>query len=121
MRDERTHMFKAKKVVKDHHRGRPIVAVKFCDWFREREVTEETKGAPVSQDTQAWMVTSVDIDGRVVISCIRDLALGLLKASKQVVLDPRSSPEPVSEYEKFNVLEPRFFRMIFPQGEYNDS
>ena len=60
------------------------------------------------------MVTSVDIDGRVVISCIRDLALGLLKASKQVVIDPRSSPEPVSENEKFNVLEPRFFKMIFP-------
>ena len=32
--------------VKDHHKGIPLVSVKFCDWIREREVSEEIKSAP---------------------------------------------------------------------------
>ena len=44
----------------------------------------------MQEDTQAWMIASVDTEGRVVISCIRDIAMGILKASKFVILDPRN-------------------------------
>lgn len=43
---DKNNLIKPKKFVKDHHRGVPLVSVKFCDWFREREVSEESKGAP---------------------------------------------------------------------------
>ena len=76
----------------------------------------------MQEDTQAWMIASVDIEGRVVISCIRDIAMGILKASKFVILDPRNqSPDAISESSRFSVIESRFFKMIFPQGPYNDS
>ena len=48
---DKHHMLKPKKTVKDHHKGVPIVSIKFCDWYREREVTEESKGAPTTKDT----------------------------------------------------------------------
>jgi hypothetical protein len=113
---DRHNMFKPKKFVKDHHRGVPLVSVKFCDWYREREVTTESKGAPGTLDTQAWMIASVDLEGRVVISCVRDVALGILKASKFVILEPRKSTEVITEQSKYAVLESRFFSKIFPQG-----
>ena len=28
---------KSKKVIKDHHRGSPLLSVRFCDWIKERE------------------------------------------------------------------------------------
>ena len=119
---DKHNMMKPKKVVKDHHKNQPIVSVKFCDWYREREVEEENKGAPMQEDTQAWMIASVDTEGRVVISCVRDIAMGILKASKFVILDPRNqSADAISESSRFSVIEPRFFKMIFPQGQYNDS
>lgn len=119
---DKNHMLKPKKLVKDHHRGEAVVSIKFCDWYREREEREESKGAPIAEDTQAWMIASVDIEGRVVISCIRDIAMGLLKASKFVILDPRKqAPEAITEASRFSVIEPRFFSMIFPQGQFNDS
>jgi len=43
------------------------------------------------------MVASVDLEGRVVISCVRDVALGILKASKFVILDPRKNVESLIE------------------------
>ena len=119
---DKNSMLKPKKLVKDHHKGQALVSVKFCDWYREREVEEEHKGAPVQEDTQAWMIASVDVEGRVVISCVRDIAMGILKASKFVILDPRKQPpEANTELSRFQVIEPRFFKMIFPQGQYNDS
>ena len=48
---DKNNMLKPKKIVKDHHKGQPIVSIKFCDWLREREVSEESKGAPNTQDT----------------------------------------------------------------------
>jgi len=48
---DKNNMLKPKKVIKDHHRGQSIVSIKFCDWLREREVSEESKGAPKTQDT----------------------------------------------------------------------
>ena len=114
---DKNSMLKPKKLVKDHHKGQALVSVKFCDWYREREVEEEHKGAPVQEDTQAWMIASVDVEGRVVISCVRDIAMGILKASKFVILDPRKQPpEANTELSRFQVIEPRFFKMIFPQG-----
>lgn len=47
---DKNNMLKPKKVVKDHHRGQPLVQVKFCDWIREREATEESKGSVNVQD-----------------------------------------------------------------------
>ena len=114
-------MLKPKKLVKDHHQGSPLVSIKFCDWLREREITEESKGAPNVSDKQAWMIASVDLAGRVVISCIRDIALGILKASKFVILDPTKDGDPMIDAHHFSVLEPRFYNIIEPQGEYNDS
>ena len=35
------HTKKNVKVMKDHHKGVPIVSVKFADWIRERPKTEE--------------------------------------------------------------------------------
>lgn len=68
------------------------------------------------------MIASVDLEGRVVISCIRDIAMGLLKASKFIILDPRKQVvEAANEVSRFSVIEPRFFKVIFPQGQYNDS
>lgn len=29
------------KTIKDHHKNSPIVCVKFCDWYKEREVVGE--------------------------------------------------------------------------------
>ena len=61
------------------------------------------------------MIASVDLEGRVVISCIRDIAMGLLKASKFIILDPKKqSADAVAESSRFSVIEPRFFKMIFP-------
>ena len=74
-----------------------MVAVKFCDWIKEREITEESKGAPNTQDTQAWMISSLDLEGRVVISTVRDVALGPLKASKFVILDHRKIEQSLTE------------------------
>ena len=48
---DKNHMFKPKKLVKDHHKDQAIVSVRFCDWYREREVDEESKGAPIAEDT----------------------------------------------------------------------
>ena len=118
---DKNNMLKSKKTVDDHHKNMPIVSVRFCDWIREREVTEESKGAPGNQDIPAWMIASVDTEGRVVISCIRDIAFGLLKASKFTILDPRKNAEPTTEASRFSVIEPRFFNIIFPQGKFNDS
>ena len=120
---DKNHMLKPKKVVKDHHRGSSIVSIKFCDWYREREVDEESKGAPSTADTQAWMISSVDLEGRVVISCIRDIAMGILKASKFIILDPRKQAveAALEPSTTFSVIEPRFFKVIFPQGQMNDS
>ena len=67
------------------------------------------------------MVASVDLEGRVVISCIRDVALGLLKASKFVILEPRKQVDALHEASRFSVLEPRFFNIMEPQGQFNDS
>ena len=39
---DKHNMFKPKKFVKDHHRGQPLVQVKFCDWYHEREITEDS-------------------------------------------------------------------------------
>jgi len=107
-------MLKPKKVVKDHHRGQPLVSVRFCDWIREREAAEESKGSVNVSDVQAWMIASVDLEGRVVISCVRDVALGLLKASKFVILEPRKQIDTMVEAQRFAVLEPRFYNIIFP-------
>lgn len=67
------------------------------------------------------MIASVDLAGRVVISCIRDIALGILKASKFVILDPTKDGDPMIDAHHFSVLEPRFYNIMEPQGEYNDS
>ena len=65
------------------------MSIKFCDWLREREITEESKGAPNVSDKQAWMIASIDVDGKVVISTITNVAFGLLSASKFVIVDPQ--------------------------------
>ena len=90
------------------------MSIKFCDWLREREITEESKGAPNVSDKQAWMIASVDLAGRVVISCIRDIALGILKASKFVILDPTKDGDPMIDASHFSVLEPRFYNIMEP-------
>ena len=118
---DRNHMLKPKKLVKDHHKGSAIASIKFCDWYRERAVTEETKGAPGTQDTQAWMIASVDVEGQVIITSIRDVALGILKASKFVILDPRKQGANVADHQLYQVVEPRFYQKMYPQGEHNDS
>mmetsp|Transcript_3013 Transcript_3013/g.3541 ORF Transcript_3013/g.3541 Transcript_3013/m.3541 type:complete len:140 (-) Transcript_3013:582-1001(-) len=111
---DKNNMLKPKKLVKDHHKGSPIVSVKFCDWILEREVTEESKGAPNTQDKQAWMIASVDLEGRIVISCVRDVALGFVKASKFVILDPTKQNDSMAQAQRFSVLEPRFYNIMEP-------
>ena len=56
------------------------------------------------------MIASVDLEGRVIISCVRDFALGILKASKFVILDPKSQGPSVPDFQKYSVIEPRFFK-----------
>ena len=63
------------------------MSISFCDWFKERENDGE-KSAPRASDTQAWMMCSIDIEGRVVITCITLSRLGYLKSSKLVIFDP---------------------------------
>ena len=98
-----------------------MVAIKFCDWIKEREVSEESKGAPNTSDTQAWMIASLDLEGRVVISTVRDVGFGILKSSKFIILDPKKMAESLTESARFSVIEPRFYSIMFPQGEYNDT
>ena len=45
---DKNNMLKSKKTVKDHHKGMPIVSVRCGDWISEREVSEESKGAPTN-------------------------------------------------------------------------
>ena len=91
---------KSKKVIKDHHRGSPLVSVKFCDWIKEREASVIPQAIPdaannaqqqqrsLMEDKQAWMIASVDIDGKIVITSITNVAFGLLSANKFVIVDP---------------------------------
>ena len=109
------------KLVKDHHEGQALVSVKFCDWIREREVNEESKGAPKKKDVSAWMIASVDVSGRVVISSIRDLAFGILKASKFVIYDPSRLDLPLEERFKMTTIDSRFYNALLCQGDNNDS
>lgn len=44
------------------------------------------------------MIASVDLEGRVIITSIRDVALGILKASKFVLLDPRKQDANVADH-----------------------
>lgn len=61
------------------------------------------------------MIVSVDTEGCVVLSCIRDVALGLLKASKLIIMDPSKSPQAsIGELDKIQTMEPRFFKVMFP-------
>lgn len=48
------------KMVKDNHKS-SVVSVKFMDWVKER---------PHKEDKQAWMLCSVDTEGKVVITKI---------------------------------------------------
>ena len=71
------------------------------------------------------MMCSIDIEGRVVITCIVLSRLGYLKTSKLVIFDPAKTEHKKAssqkELEKYSVLRCRFFDKIFPQGNYNDS
>lgn len=60
------------------------------------------------------MIATVDLEGRVIISCVRDLALGILKASKFIILDPRKQTDALVENPRFSVLEPRFYNVLQP-------
>ena len=93
---------KSKKVIKDHHRGSPILSVRFCDWIKEREASVVSQAIPETvekqkqktqqhslvEDKQAWMIASVDIDGKIVITTISNVAFGLLSANKFMIVDP---------------------------------
>ena len=94
----------------------PLVSIKFCDWIRERlENTEESKGDnnTTNLDAQAWMIASVDLEGKVVISCIRTI-LGILKASKFVILDPTKQQDNFTDLNRFEVIESHFHKVQFP-------
>lgn len=56
------------KCIKDHHKT-PLVSVKFCDWLKER---------PIEQDKPAWMILSCDLEGRVVLTKISNVAFRIL-------------------------------------------
>lgn len=118
---DKNKRLKTKKVVKDHHKGVPIINIKFCDWIKEKEVTEEAKGSPNTQDIQAWMIVSIDVEGKVVVTSITSMTFGILRAKEFVIFDPRTMPDGMTDNQKYCMLSPRFYAKIFPQGEYNDS
>lgn len=120
---------KSKKTIKDHHKGSALVSVRFCDWLKERESSvvpqalQETpeqqanrQSASLVEDKQAWMIASIDVDGKVVISTITNVAFGLLSASKFVIVDPQKDALklPDSTLPKYESMECRFFDKIFP-------
>ena len=93
------------------------MTVKFCDWFKERE--DAKSGAPGNHDAQAWMICSIDLEGRVVITTIAVFALGILKSSKFTILDPTKLDPSLTagknmDIEKYQVIIPRFHDKIFP-------
>ena len=75
------------------------------------------------EDKQAWMIASVDIDGKIVITTIMNVAFGLLSANKFMIVDPVKDAlkYPDRKFPRYQTIEPRFFDGIFPQGFYNDS
>jgi len=65
-------------LIKDHHKT-SISCVKFCDWLKER---------PTNLDKKNWMICSIDIESRVIISKIYNVAFRILSVEKIVVIDP---------------------------------
>ena len=113
-----------------------MVSVKFCDWIKEREQSvtsqafpEESKNNPNRQsvslieDRSAWMIASIDIDGKIVITTVTNMAFGLLSSNKFVIVDPVKDLQkyPDRTFPRYQTIEPRFFDKIFPQGFFNDS
>lgn len=113
--DKNMHI-KSRKIIKDHHKGSPLVSVKFCDWIKEREGTDD-KSAPSKADPQAWMIASIDLMGRVVITTVTKWGLGILNTNKFVILDPTKQNLDMQinfDLDKYQVMQPRFHDKIFP-------
>jgi len=115
---------KSVKVVKDHHKGLPVVSVKFVDWQgkaplkpQELAQTEQTKTQQLQdEDKQAWMFVSIDQSGRVVITSVKK-ALFVLKASKHVIVDPAKQG---LQTPLFTSIACRFRSKFHGVGEYDD-
>ena len=119
-------ILKVKKSVKDHHKGASIQTVKFCDWKKEREASDKRLNQQDIVDAQCWMICSVDVEGRVIVTTISEMFGGFLKASKFTILDPVKdqalNPSQVtSQADLYGVLEARFQNRVFPQGDFNDN
>ena len=68
------------------------------------------------EDKSAWMIASVDIDGKIVITTVTNMAFGLLSANKFVIVDPVKDAQkfPDKVFPRYQAIEPRFFDKIFP-------
>jgi hypothetical protein len=84
---------------------------------------QKTQQHSLVEDKQAWMIASVDIDGKIVITTIQNVAFGLLSANKFMIVDPVKDAlkHPGRKFPRYQAIEPRYFDKIFPQGFYNDS
>ena len=72
------------KTIKDHHEKRPIVTVKFCDWFKERRAEDAGKH---------WMFASIDTAGRTIATKVTNLAFGIMSVDKIPISKDASSKE----------------------------
>lgn len=75
---------KCLKTIKDHHEKRPIVTVKFCDWFKERRAEDAGKH---------WMFASIDTAGRTIATKVTNLAFGIMSVDKIPISKDASSKE----------------------------
>jgi hypothetical protein len=96
---------KSLKQIKETHKGAPVTSVKFCDYKR------------TSKD-KSWMIVSADTDGRVFVTKIYAMGLGILGSEKMTVIDPTRNPT----RPFYPVIATRFFAARFPSPhEFNNS
>jgi len=95
---------KSLKVLKENHKGVPIVNIKFCDWQGKKAIEdhEVPQSGSVIDDKHIWMFISLDEDGKMIINTIKKV-LFTYNASKHIIIDPSKINTPI-----FYSIAPRF-------------
>ena len=80
------------KLIKDHHKE-PIIAVKFCDWSKEKPHLHKGPDHKCKEceDVKSWMFISSDAGGKLVQNTVDSMGFGLMYANDNVFMDPFKS------------------------------
>ena len=103
-----TEFKKPLKKINDHHKNSSVVSLKFCDWIKERNIKEvmqvNSKTINKKEDKQLWMFVSSDTEGRVIVTTVSSLALGVKRSIKIVCVNPNK----FLDFRPFPVLACKF-------------